>query len=68
MSCRGSSQRIACAFLVPRVARIALARVGPGGIDAVARIVGFFISAMGTGLVFQGVVEALQAYGVIAEH
>jgi multiple antibiotic resistance protein len=55
-------------YLVLRVARIVLARVGPRGIDAATRIVGFFVSAMGTGLVFQGVVEALQAYGVITGH
>jgi multiple antibiotic resistance protein len=35
------------------------------GIDAVTRIVGFFVSAMGMGLVFHGLVEALQQYGVV---
>ena len=41
-------------------------RVGPMGIDAATRIVGFFVSAIGIGLVFHGVLEALQTYGVIA--
>lgn len=39
--------------------------IGPKGVDAATRIVGFFVAAMGTGLVFHGVVEALQQYGVI---
>ena len=44
------------------------ARIGPLGIDAVTRIVGFFVSAIGVGLVFDGVVEALQMHGVTALH
>jgi multiple antibiotic resistance protein len=43
-------------------------RIGPGGIDAATRIVGFFVSAMGVGLVFHGVAEALREYGVLAAH
>jgi multiple antibiotic resistance protein len=43
-------------------------RIGPLGIDAITRIVGFFVAAMGGGLIFHGVVEALQEYGVIATH
>ena len=38
------------------------------GIDAITRIVGFFVSAMGVGLIFDGVFEALQAHGVMALH
>ncbi len=38
---------------------------GPKGIDAASRIVGFFIAAMGMGLIFHGVVEALLSYGLI---
>ncbi len=34
--------------------------LGPLGIDAASRIVGFFVSAMGVGLVFDGIVEAAQ--------
>jgi len=40
-------------------------RIGPMGIDAVTRIVGFFISAMGMGLIFRGIIEACQGYGLI---
>lgn len=39
---------------------------GLKGIDAASRIVGFFIAAMGMGLIFHGVVEALHSYGIIA--
>jgi multiple antibiotic resistance protein len=38
---------------------------GPKGIDAASRIVGFFVAAMGVGLIFHGVVEALLSYGVL---
>ena len=40
-------------------------RLGAKGIDAATRIVGFFVAAMGMGLVFHGVIEALQTYHVI---
>jgi multiple antibiotic resistance protein len=40
--------------------------LGLRGIDAASRIVGFFVAAMGMGLIFQGVVDALRSYGVIA--
>jgi multiple antibiotic resistance protein len=36
------------------------AKLGAAGIDALTRIVGFFVSAMGIGLVFDGVMEALE--------
>jgi MarC family membrane protein len=39
--------------------------LGPHGIDAATRIVGFFVSAIGVGLIFHGIVEALQMYKVI---
>jgi multiple antibiotic resistance protein len=38
---------------------------GTRGIDAASRIVGFFVAAMGVGLIFHGVVEALLSYGVL---
>ncbi len=38
--------------------------LGRMGIEAVTRIVGFFVSAMGVSLVFNGVMSALGAYGV----
>ena len=39
-------------------------RIGPKGIDAASRIVGFFVAAIGMGLIFHGVVEAMVFYGV----
>jgi len=42
-----------------------LKKVGPKGIDAATRIVGFFVSAMGMGLIFHGIVEFLQSYGIM---
>lgn len=45
-----------------------IARIGPTGIDAVTRIVGFFVSAMGVSLIFDGVIEALKAHGLTALH
>jgi multiple antibiotic resistance protein len=38
--------------------------LGRTGIDAITRIVGFFVSAMGVSLVFDGVIGALQQHGV----
>lgn len=38
--------------------------LGPLGIDAATRIVGFFVSAMGVSLIFNGVVDALRAHGL----
>jgi multiple antibiotic resistance protein len=55
-------------YLVLRSARIVLARIGPRGIDAATRIVGFFVAAMGMGLIFHGVVDALQTYGLATGH
>ena len=43
-------------------------RLGATGIDAVTRIVGFFVSAIGVGLVFDGVFEALKVHGVTMLH
>lgn len=43
-------------------------RLGATGIDAVTRIVGFFVSAIGVSLVFDGVVEALKVHGVTMLH
>jgi multiple antibiotic resistance protein len=51
-----------------RAAHIMLMRIGTRGIDAATRIVGFFVSAMGMGLIFHGVIEALQTYGLAAGH
>jgi len=38
------------------------------GIDAITRIVGFFVSAIGVALVFDGVIEALESHGVRTLH
>jgi multiple antibiotic resistance protein len=38
-------------------------KIGPMGIDAATRIVGFFVSAIGAGLIFDGVIEALEMHG-----
>jgi multiple antibiotic resistance protein len=45
-------------------AQTLLARIGPMGIDAATRIIGFFVAAIGGGLIFHGVMEALQTYGL----
>jgi multiple antibiotic resistance protein len=43
-------------------------KIGPMGIDAATRIVGFFVSAMGVGLIFDGVIDALEMHGVTSLH
>ena len=35
-------------------------KLGPMGIDAITRIVGFFVSAMGVALIFDGVIEEIR--------
>jgi multiple antibiotic resistance protein len=55
-------------YVVLRAAKVVLARIGPRGVDAATRIVGFFVSAMGMGLIFHGVIEALQTYGLATGH
>jgi multiple antibiotic resistance protein len=52
-------------YLTLTYARYLVDRLGAKGIDAATRIVGFFVAAMGMGLVFHGVIEALQTYHVI---
>ncbi len=42
--------------------------LGKMGIDAATRIVGFFVSAIGVGLIFDGVIEALQTHGITLLH
>jgi multiple antibiotic resistance protein len=49
-------------YLILAYAEKLLGRIGPKGIDASTRIVGFFVSAIGMGLIFHGVLEALQNY------
>ena len=43
-------------------------RIGPRGVDAATRIVGFFVSGIGVGMSFQGLMEALQPYGIGVAH
>jgi multiple antibiotic resistance protein len=43
-------------------------KIGPMGIDAATRIVGFFVSAIGVGLIFDGVIEALEMHGITSLH
>jgi len=38
--------------------------LGPRGIDAATRIVGFFVASMGIGMAFDGVIEALEMHGM----
>jgi len=52
-------------YLFLASARKVLNRIGPKGIDAATRIIGFFVSAMGMGLIFDGVTETLQTYGIV---
>ena len=42
-----------------------LSRIGPLGVDAATRIIGFFVSAIGMGLIFHGLVEAIRQYGIL---
>ncbi|MGY3618278.1 MarC family protein [Bradyrhizobium sp. USDA 10063] len=55
-------------YLCLAYAKYVVGRIGSMGIDAVTRMVGFFVAAMGVGLVFHGVMEALQEYGVVVAH
>ena len=55
-------------YLILAYADIILGRIGPRGIDAATRIVGFFVAAMGVGLIFHGVTEAIHTYGLAATH
>jgi multiple antibiotic resistance protein len=52
-------------YLFLAYAKKVVSRIGPRGIDAATRIVGFFVSTMGMGLIFHGVIEAFQTYGII---
>jgi len=49
-------------YLILAYADIVVRYIGPHGIDAATRIVGFFVAAIGVGLVFHGVMEAIQTY------
>lgn len=51
-------------YLTLLFSRRIMERIGAKGVDAATRMVGFFVSAMGMGLIFHGVIEALQIYGL----
>ncbi|MBS0560408.1 MAG: MarC family protein [Proteobacteria bacterium] len=55
-------------YLVLAFAPVIVGRIGPRGIDAATRIVGFFVAAIGVGLIFQGVVQALEPYRLGLAH
>ena len=55
-------------YLFLAYAHTILGRIGPRGIDAATRIVGFFVAAMGMGLIFHGVTEAIQTYLLARTH
>jgi multiple antibiotic resistance protein len=59
---------MAVTYLCLANARTLTDKIGPLGIDAATRIVGFFVSAIGVGLVFDGVIEALEMHGVTSLH
>jgi multiple antibiotic resistance protein len=52
-------------YLILAYAEEVIGRIGPQGIDALTRIVGFFVAAIGMGLIFHGVIEGLQNYKTI---
>jgi multiple antibiotic resistance protein len=43
-------------------------RLGATGIDALTRIVGFFVSAIGASLIFNGIIQALEEHGIATLH
>jgi multiple antibiotic resistance protein len=49
-------------FLMLAYADVLVKKIGKNGIDAATRIVGFFVAAMGIGLIFHGVGEFLKSY------
>ena len=59
---------MAVTYLCLANARRLTDKIGPMGIDAATRIVGFFVSAIGVGLIFDGVIEALEMHGVTSLH
>ena len=53
-----------CLAFAERISR----RLGPRGIDAATRIVGFFVAAMGMGLIFHGLIDTLKTYSIGSPH
>jgi len=63
--CTAIAATMAATYVILAYAKRILSRIGPMGIDAATRIVGFFVSAMGMGLIFHGLVEAIRQYGAV---
>jgi multiple antibiotic resistance protein len=57
---------MATVYLSLRYSKKILKKFGQGGIDAATRITGFFVAAMGMGLILGGLMEYLQSLGVVA--
>lgn len=55
-------------YLILASAKRLQQRLGPRGIDAATRIVGFFVAAMGIGMAIDGIIEALQMHGLTNLH
>jgi multiple antibiotic resistance protein len=53
-----------CLFFASKL----ISKLGIAGIDAATKIVGFFVLAMGVGLISDGVIEALQTHGLSTLH
>ncbi len=56
---------MAVTFVSLLYSKVILKKVGPKGLDAATRIVGFFVSAMGMGLIFHGMIEFIQSYAIV---
>src|SRR6516162_8571730 len=57
-----SLSAIVAAILLAMITTYLVLAFGPRGIDAATHIVGFFVAAMGMGLIFHGVTEAIQTH------
>ena len=55
-------------YLILAYADAVIRYIGPHGIDAATRIVGFFVAAIGVGLIFHGITEAIQTYLPASTH
>src|SRR5207249_6391658 len=55
-------------YLILAYANTVVRYIGPHGNDAVTRIVGFFVAAIGMGLIFHGLMEAIQTYQLAKTH
>jgi len=63
-----SLSAIVAAILLAMITTYLVLAFGPRGIDAATHIVGFFVAAMGMGLIFHGVTEAIQTHRLVGTH